>query len=53
MRKKLPRLKMIVSNELPNGIKSRKSPIAPIEAGHRSCSACLLHHIAMKLNRKV
>jgi predicted dehydrogenase len=26
---------------------------APIEVGHRSCSACLLHHIAMKLNRKV
>jgi myo-inositol 2-dehydrogenase/D-chiro-inositol 1-dehydrogenase len=20
---------------------------------HRSCSACLLHHIAMKLNRKL
>lgn len=26
---------------------------APIEVGHRSCSACLLHHIAMKLNRKI
>ena len=26
---------------------------APIEVGHRSCSACLLHHIAMKLDRKI
>lgn len=34
-------------------IKSRKQPVAPIEVGHRSCSACLLHHIAMKLKRKI
>ena len=34
-------------------IKSRKEPVAPIEVGHRSCSACLLHHIAMKLKRKL
>ena len=34
-------------------IKSRKEPVAPIEVGHRSCSACLLHHIAMKLNRRL
>src|SRR5215469_8338550 len=34
-------------------VKSRKQPIAPIETGHRSCSACLIHHIAMKLKRKV
>lgn len=32
---------------------SRKEPIAPIEVGHRSCSACLLHQIAMKLKRKI
>ncbi len=32
---------------------SRKDPIAPAEIGHRSCSACLLHHAAMKLNRKL
>nr|WP_293833067.1 Gfo/Idh/MocA family oxidoreductase [uncultured Arsenicibacter sp.] len=32
---------------------SRKEPIAPAEIGHRSCSACLLHHAAMKLNRKL
>ena len=34
-------------------IRSRKEPIAPAEVGHRSCSACLLHHIAMKLKRKI
>jgi hypothetical protein len=34
-------------------IKSRKQPVAPVEEGHRSCSACLLHHIAMKLKRKI
>jgi predicted dehydrogenase len=34
-------------------IRSRKAPIAPIEVAHRSCSACLIHHIAMKLKRKV
>lgn len=32
---------------------SRKEPIAPAEVGHRSCSACLLHHATMKLNRKL
>jgi predicted dehydrogenase len=34
-------------------IKTRKAPIAPIEVGHRSCSACLLHHAVMKLQRKL
>lgn len=34
-------------------IKTRKEPIAPIEVGHRSCTACLLHHITMKLGRKI
>jgi predicted dehydrogenase len=34
-------------------IKSRKEPVAPIEVGHRSCTACLLHHIAMKVKRKI
>jgi len=34
-------------------IKTRKAPIAPIEVGHRSCSACLLHHAVMKLKRKL
>jgi predicted dehydrogenase len=34
-------------------VRSRQQPIAPVEVAHRSCSACLLHHIAMKLKRKV
>jgi len=34
-------------------IKSRRQPIAPVEVAHRSCSACLLHHMAMKLKRKL
>ncbi|NJB69938.1 putative dehydrogenase [Saonia flava] len=36
-----------------DAIKSREQPIAPVEEAHRSCSACLLHHIAMKLDRKL
>jgi predicted dehydrogenase len=32
-------------------IRSRREPIAPVEVAHRSCSACLLHHIAMKTGR--
>ena len=32
-------------------IRSRKEPAAPVEVGHRSCSACLLAHTAMKLGR--
>ncbi|MFN6373648.1 MAG: Gfo/Idh/MocA family protein [Chitinophagia bacterium] len=36
-----------------NSVKSRKEPSTPVEVGHRSCSACLLHQIAMKLNRKI
>lgn len=36
-----------------NSIKTRQEPSTPIEVGHRSCSACLLHQIAMKLKRKV
>jgi predicted dehydrogenase len=34
-------------------VKSRQQPIAPVEIAHRSCSACLLHHMAMKLKRKL
>jgi hypothetical protein len=34
-------------------VESRKDPIAPVEVAHRSCSACLLHHIAMKLGHKI
>ena len=32
-------------------IKTRKAPTAPPEIGHRACSTCLLHHIAMKTKR--
>ena len=34
-------------------VKSRQQPIAPVEVAHRACSACLLHHMAMKLKRKL
>jgi predicted dehydrogenase len=34
-------------------IRDNKETIAPVEEAHRACSACLLHHIAMKLKRKV
>jgi predicted dehydrogenase len=34
-------------------IKNNTETIAPVEVAHRSCSACLIHHIAMKLKRKV
>jgi len=34
-------------------IKSRELTIAPAEVAHRSCSACLVSHIAMKLPRKL
>jgi len=34
-------------------IKSRKETIAPVEVGHRSCTACLLGDIAMRLGRKL
>jgi hypothetical protein len=34
-------------------IGTRRQPLAPIEIGHRACSTCLLHHIAMKTNRRL
>jgi predicted dehydrogenase len=34
-------------------VKSRKETIAPVEVGHRSCTACLLGDIAMRLSRKL
>lgn len=36
-----------------DSIISRKETVAPVEIGHRSCSACLLNHIAMKLPGKL
>lgn len=34
-------------------VRTRQQPIAPVEVGHRSCSACLIHHMVMKLKRKL
>ena len=34
-------------------IRTREQPAAPAEVGHRSCSVCLVAHIAMKLGRTV
>ncbi len=34
-------------------IRSRQQTIAPVEVAHRACSACLIHHMAMKLKRKL
>ena len=34
-------------------IHSRNAPTAPAEVGHRACSTCLLHHIAMKTKRRL
>jgi predicted dehydrogenase len=34
-------------------IRSRKESLVPAETAHRSCSACLLAHIGMKLGRKL
>jgi predicted dehydrogenase len=34
-------------------VRTRRQNVAPAEAGHRSCSACLVAHTAMRLNRTV
>lgn len=34
-------------------VRNRTQPIAPVEVGHRACSTCLIHHMAMKLDRKL
>jgi hypothetical protein len=34
-------------------ILSRKEPISPVEMGHRACSTCLIHDIAMVLKREL
>jgi len=36
-----------------DSIISREETVAPAEIGHRSCSACLVNHIAMKLPGKL
>jgi len=32
-------------------IRTRQKPVAPAEVGHRSCTACLLSHAAMRLGK--
>ncbi|CAN5688642.1 Gfo/Idh/MocA family oxidoreductase [soil metagenome] len=34
-------------------VRTRRQPLAPVELGHRACSTCLLHHIAMKTKRRL
>jgi myo-inositol 2-dehydrogenase / D-chiro-inositol 1-dehydrogenase len=34
-------------------VRGRHDPIAPVEAGHRSNSICVLFHLAMKLGRRL
>jgi hypothetical protein len=34
-------------------ITSRREPISPVETGHRACSTCLIHDLAMVLKRKL
>ena len=34
-------------------IRTRKQPVAPVEVGHRSCSACLVNDIAMHVPGKL
>jgi hypothetical protein len=34
-------------------VRSRQTPSTPAEVGHRSTSACIISHIAMKLGRKL
>ena len=34
-------------------VKTRREPIAPVEIGHRSASACILGYLSMKLDRKL
>ncbi|UAL11912.1 Gfo/Idh/MocA family protein [Caulobacter segnis] len=36
-----------------DSIRTRKSPSAPAEVGHRACTTCLLHHAAMKTGRRL
>lgn len=40
-------------NDWLESIRTRQPAVAPAEDGHRSCSACLLVHSAMKLGRKL
>ena len=44
----------MINVELKGGVVQQfEENITPAEIAHRSCSACLLQHIAMKLNRRL
>jgi len=49
---RLPVSKEHMSNFL-DAVREGKDPIAPVEVGHRSNSVCVIHHIAMKLGRRL
>jgi hypothetical protein len=49
---RLPVSKEHMSNFL-DAVRAGKDPIAPVEVGHRSNSVCVIHHIAMKLGRRL
>jgi myo-inositol 2-dehydrogenase/D-chiro-inositol 1-dehydrogenase len=34
-------------------VRTRQAPVAPAEDGHRSCTACLVAHAAMRLGREL
>ncbi|HWG17360.1 MAG TPA: Gfo/Idh/MocA family oxidoreductase [Acidobacteriaceae bacterium] len=34
-----------------DSVRTRQANISPVEMGHRACSTCLLHHMAMKAKR--
>jgi len=36
-----------------DSIRSRKAPSAPAEIGHRACSTCLIHQVAMHIPRRL
>jgi predicted dehydrogenase len=36
-----------------DSIRTRKAPSAPVEIGHRACSTCLVHQVAMHLKRRL
>ena len=44
------------NNHMGNFLESLRAgtdPVAPVEVGHRSNTVCLLHHLSMKLGRKI
>ena len=41
------------THDFVHAIRSRSQPVAPVENGHRSCSACILGDIAARLGRRL